>query len=97
MRRIPAAFFPPMQLDPRRSTPIYRQLYSWFRAAILDGLIRPGQQIPSTRSLSAELRIPRIPVLSAYEQLHTEGYLETYRGAGTCVARSIVDNPNGPT
>jgi GntR family transcriptional regulator / MocR family aminotransferase len=96
MRRVSPAFLPPILLDLPGTTPIYRQLYDWFRSAILDGLIRPGQRIPSTRSLAAELQISRIPVQSAYEQLHTEGYLETFVGAGTCVARSIVDDTMRP-
>jgi GntR family transcriptional regulator/MocR family aminotransferase len=94
MRRVSAAVFPPIRLESGTTAPLYRQLYTWFRTAILSGLIRPGQRIPSTRTLAAELQISRIPVLSAYEQLLTEGYLETFVGAGTCVARSIVvDTP----
>jgi GntR family transcriptional regulator/MocR family aminotransferase len=96
MKRVPAAFLPPIRLDVRGAVPIYRQLYDWFRTAILEGLIRPGQRIPSTRSLAAELRVSRIPVLSAYEQLLTEGYLETFLGAGTCVARTILNNTQRP-
>jgi GntR family transcriptional regulator/MocR family aminotransferase len=55
----------------------------------MDGRLHPGQRVPSTRSLAKELNISRIPVLSAYEQLYAEGYLETFVGAGTCVARAI--------
>nr|WP_239538385.1 PLP-dependent aminotransferase family protein [Dyella mobilis] len=68
---------------------MYDQLSEWFRRAIVDGRLRPGQRVPSTRSLAKELKISRVPVLSAYEQLYAEGYLETFVGAGTCVARSI--------
>ena len=68
---------------------MYRQLYEWFRHAILAGQLRPGQRVPSTRNLAAELKVSRIPVSSAYEQLRAEGYLETFVGAGTCVVRSI--------
>ena len=68
---------------------MYRQLYEWFRRAIFVGQLRPGQRVPSTRSLATELKVSRIPVSSAYEQLHGEGYFETFVGAGTCVARSI--------
>ncbi len=69
MKRISASFLPPIALDSRTKTPMYRQLYDWFRRAILDGQMRPGQRVPSTRGLAAELKISRIPVLSAYEQL----------------------------
>ena len=91
-KRIPASFFPPIALDSRSDTPKYRQLYEWFRNAILSGTLRPSQRVPSTRSLAADLNVSRIPVSSAYEQLHAEGYFETFVGAGTCVARSIPDD-----
>jgi GntR family transcriptional regulator / MocR family aminotransferase len=91
MKRISASFLPPIALDSRTKTPMYRQLYDWFRRAILGGELRPGQRVPSTRNLAAELKVSRIPVSSAYEQLQAEGYFETFTGAGTCVARSIPD------
>src|SRR5271165_2512985 len=95
MKRVPATFLPPIGLDPRTKTPLYRQLYGWFRNAIIDGRMRPGQRVPSTRGLAAELNISRIPVLNAYEQLLAEGYFETFVGAGTCVSGSIPeDTPN---
>jgi GntR family transcriptional regulator / MocR family aminotransferase len=89
MKRISASFLPPIALDLSGELPIYRQLYEWFRGAITSGQLRPGQRVPSTRSLAAELKVSRIPVSSAYEQLRAEGYLETFVGAGTCVVRSI--------
>jgi GntR family transcriptional regulator/MocR family aminotransferase len=96
MKRVPASFLPPIAIDTHTKTPMYRQLYDWFRRAITDGQMRPGQRVPSTRSLAAELKISRIPVLNAYEQLLAEGYLETFVGAGTCVARSIPDDTLRP-
>ncbi|HEV7960412.1 MAG TPA: PLP-dependent aminotransferase family protein [Rhizomicrobium sp.] len=89
MKRIRGSFSPPIGLDVRAKTPLYRQIYDWFRQAIVEGRLRSGQRVPSTRSLAAELKISRIPVLTAYEQLHAEGYLESFTGAGTCVASSI--------
>ncbi len=96
MRRVPGSFIPPVALDPGAKTPIYRQLYDWFRLAIITGQLRPGQRLPSTRSLANELAISRIPVSNAYEQLLAEGYLETSLGAGTFVARSIPDDALSP-
>jgi len=92
MKRVPASFFPPVALDSYAKTPMYRQLYNWFRRAIIAGQLRPRQRVPSTRGLAAELKISRIPVLNAYDQLLAEGYLETFVGAGTCVASSIPDD-----
>src|SRR5260370_23685424 len=89
MKRVFASFLPPIALDSSGKIPMYRQLYEWFRQAILVGQLRPGQRVPSTRSLAADLRVSRIPVSSAYEQLHAEGYFETFVGAGKCVSRAI--------
>ena len=97
MRRTSSSFLPPVPLDPASATPMYRQLTDWFRRAILDHRLNPGQRLPSTRQLAQELAVSRIPVLVAYEQLLAEGYLETFIGAGTCVARSIPQETSGST
>ena len=93
MRRVRATLVPTLAVERHTSTPIYRQLYDGFRTAIIDGRLRPGQRVPSTRSLALELEISRIPVVNAYEQLRTEGYLEAAVGAGTRVAQAIFDEP----
>jgi GntR family transcriptional regulator / MocR family aminotransferase len=92
MRRVAASFLPPIALAQGTKIPMYRQLYDWFRKAIIEGTLRPGHRVPSTRGLAVELKISRIPVVNAYAQLLTEGYFETFVGAGTCVARSIPDD-----
>jgi GntR family transcriptional regulator / MocR family aminotransferase len=72
--------------------PIFRQVYDGLRRAILDGRLRPGQRIPSTRGLASDLGVSRLPVLNAYEQLLHEGYLVGRTGSGTFVSRSIPDH-----
>jgi GntR family transcriptional regulator/MocR family aminotransferase len=96
VKRVSAGFLPAIALDRRGRIPYYRQLYEWFRQAIIAGQLRPGQRVPSTRNLAAELKVSRIPVFSAYEQLLGEGYFETFVGAGTCVAKSIPDHALRP-
>src|SRR5581483_8426075 len=97
MRRTPSGFLPPIPLDRGSPTPMHRQLSDWFRRAILDHQLKPGQRLPSTRQLAQELSISRIPVLAAYEQLLAEGYLETFIGGGTCVARAIPEEKSRPS
>ena len=71
--------------------PIHRQVREGIRRAILDGRLRPGQRIPSTRSLASDLGVSRLPVLSAYEQLLHEGYLTGRTGSGTFVSDAVPD------
>ncbi|HVB57079.1 MAG TPA: PLP-dependent aminotransferase family protein [Candidatus Acidoferrales bacterium] len=97
MKRVSSSLVPPIALDRSKRYPVYRQLYDWFQRAIASGQLRPGQRVPSTRSLAAELNVSRIPVLNAFEQLHAEGYLQTFVGAGTWVASSIPQETIGPS
>ncbi|SFS20123.1 transcriptional regulator, GntR family [Dyella sp. OK004] len=97
MTRSSAGFVLPISLDVESATPMYRQLSDWFRCAIAEGKLRPGQSVPSSRTLARELKVSRIPVLSAYEQLCAEGYLETFVGAGTRVAQAIPDDALKPS
>jgi len=92
MKRVRSGFLPPISLEAPGS-PLHRQIYEWLRRAISDGRLRPRQAIPSTRALASDLGVSRIPVLTAYEELRAEGYLETFVGAGTRVAAAIPDNP----
>ena len=71
--------------------PLQKQVYDCYRTAILRGQLRPGQAVPSSRDLAAELGISRFPVLHAYAQLTAEGYFETRVGSGTFIARSIPE------
>lgn len=70
---------------------MYRQLYDKLRTAILEGSLRAGAKLPSTRILAQELAIARNTVMGAYEQLLAEGYLEGKTGSGTYVARTLPD------
>jgi len=74
------------------ATPLYRQLYERLRASILAGHLPPGTRLPSTRALQAELGVGRNTVADAFSQLLAEGYLETRKGSGTYVARTIPDD-----
>ncbi len=78
-------------VDRSAGVPLHRQIYDGLRRAILDGMLRAGQRVPSTRALAAELEVSRFPVLTAYEQLLHEGYLEGRVGSGTFVRAAPED------
>jgi GntR family transcriptional regulator / MocR family aminotransferase len=73
MKDVSPGFFPPIPVDNDPPKPMYVQLYDWFRSAIISGRLRPGQKVPSSRQLASELKVSRITVLSAFQQLHAEG------------------------
>jgi GntR family transcriptional regulator/MocR family aminotransferase len=81
-----------LPIDRRSGTPLHRQIYDGLRRAILDGLLRSGQRVPATRILAVELEVSRLPVLTAYEQLLHEGYLQGRVGSGTFVSAALPDD-----
>jgi DNA-binding transcriptional MocR family regulator len=93
VKRPPDGVGPILALDRRLALPLHRQLYDGYREAILDGRLRPGQRLPSTRTLAQELRVSRIPVVTAFEQLVAEGYIHSRVGAGSFVSTSLPDAP----
>lgn len=66
-------------------------LHRELRTAILDGRLKPGTQLPPTRSLAAQWGIARGTVVGVFEQLLSESYLESRIGAGTTVNRKLPD------
>lgn len=73
-------------IDRSLKTSLIRQVYDQIRLSIVRGDLRAGEQLPSTRQLAAELRVSRIVIVEAYDQLLAEGYIESRQGAGTYVA-----------
>jgi GntR family transcriptional regulator / MocR family aminotransferase len=67
------------------------QLYGQLRDLILRGTLRPGAMLPATRNLSRDLAVSRNTVVSAYDQLTSEGYLESQIGSGTRVASCLPE------
>jgi GntR family transcriptional regulator / MocR family aminotransferase len=65
-----------LALARRSGIPLHVQLEDEVRAAIRAGRLRAGVELPSTRSLAAELGISRGIVVEAYGQLRAEGYLD---------------------
>jgi DNA-binding transcriptional MocR family regulator len=59
----------PLAVDRSSGIPLHRQIYEGIRGAILDGLLRPGERVSSTRHLALELAVSRLPVLTAYDQM----------------------------
>lgn len=69
--------------------PLTDQIYLHLRGSILDGTLRPGARLPSTRTLARNLTVARNTVVAAYARLVAEGYAEGQGAAGTRVAASI--------
>lgn len=99
MKRAASGITPMIAIDRKAPKALHQQIYDAYRKAIVDGRLRPGQRILSSRALASELGLSRFPVLNAYAQLVAEGYFESRVGAGTVASSSIPDQvmSSGPT
>jgi GntR family transcriptional regulator len=78
------------------SAPIYRQLKDRVIAMMLDGVLKPGDALPSVRQVAAEYQLNPITVSRAYQELADEALVEKRRGLGMYVteeaARKLLVN-----
>ena len=70
------------QIDPMSRTPIYEQIIEQTEKFILTGVINPGDQIPSVRSVSVQLSVNPVTILKAYTDLSNRGVIQSVPGRG---------------
>ncbi|CAL9372869.1 Histidinol-phosphate aminotransferase [Nocardiopsis dassonvillei] len=87
---------PALHLDRSGGAPLTVQLAAALRAAVTDGSLAPGERLPSSRALAAQLGVGRTVVTDAYQQLYAEGWLEGRHGSGTYVAPGAAPAPAAP-
>ncbi|HEY4431036.1 MAG TPA: PLP-dependent aminotransferase family protein [Paenibacillus sp.] len=73
----------------------YLALYHALRAAILEGILPGGTQLPSTRSLAMHYDMSRGSVSQVYEMLLADGYVRTVTGRGTFVSEDSFSSVSG--
>jgi GntR family transcriptional regulator len=67
-------------VDPHSGVPVYRQLMDQIKFHIASGLLGPGDELPSTRALSAQLGVNPMTISKAYSYLEREDVLERRPG-----------------
>ena len=72
------------------NTPIYRQLKERVVGMMLDGLLKPGDALPSVRQVAADYQLNPITVSRAYQELVDETLVEKRRGLGMYVTEGAV-------
>ena len=80
-----------LYIDNRSGAPIYDQIYSQIKDAILSGQVAAGEALPSIRALAKDLRISVITTKRAYDELEREGFIDTLPGKGCFVAERSAE------
>jgi GntR family transcriptional regulator len=75
----------PLQLDFHSGLPIYTQIVNQIQSQLANGILNPGDQLPTVRALAAELRVNFNTVARAYRILDEVRIISTQQGRGTFI------------
>lgn len=77
-------------VDPSNGQPIYLQIARQVKFAVAEQSLRAGQLLPSVRQLSTQLAVNPNTVARAFQELQSEGVIETLRGRGVMVSTGAL-------
>jgi GntR family transcriptional regulator/MocR family aminotransferase len=82
-----------LTLDRGCGVSLREQILAQLKSAITEGVLPPGDPLPSSRSLAERLRVSRTTVLACYQELEGDGWIYGAHGSGTFVARRDANPP----
>src|SRR2546422_6961949 len=78
---------PKIRIDLSSPVPAYRQIVDAIRVLLVEGVLKPGTDLPSVRQLAMELGVHFNTVGEAYRQLAEEGWLDLRHGRGARIVQ----------
>ena len=83
-------------IDPASSEPPFAQLHRQILTQVADGILAPGDRLPTVRRLAGDLGIAPNTVARAYRELEADGVLEGRGRAGTFVKSTVTAGKTAP-
>jgi GntR family transcriptional regulator len=74
-----------LHLDFHSGLPIYTQIVEQVQSQLANGILKPGDQLPTVRALAEDLRINFNTVARAYRMLDEARIISTQQGRGTYI------------
>jgi GntR family transcriptional regulator, transcriptional repressor for pyruvate dehydrogenase complex len=68
-----------------RTSRLYEQIVQQIEESVLNGSLKPGDQLPAERELAQRLGVSRTAVREAVKALREKGLVEAYSGRGTFI------------
>ncbi|KRO04500.1 transcriptional regulator [Levilactobacillus paucivorans] len=79
-----------MQVNDQSSLPYYEQLVLRVKQQIVQGILRPGDRLPSVREMARQEQLNPNTVSKAYKQLESQHVILTVHGKGTYVRETTA-------
>jgi GntR family transcriptional regulator len=83
-----------LQLDFRSGLPIYTQVVNQIQSQLANGILQPGDQLPTVRALAEELRVNFNTIARAYRLLDEAHIISTQQGRGTYITEKPPSEVN---
>jgi GntR family transcriptional regulator/MocR family aminotransferase len=80
-----------INIDQAAPQAVYIQIACQFQKLIQEGALQANARLPSTRDLSSVLKVHRKTVVKAYDELLTQGWVQSHQGNGTFVAANLPE------
>ena len=81
-----------IQIDNNLSTPLFKQLMDQIKKAVMDGLLKPDDPLPSIRQLANDLELNHNTVAKAYRLLERDSVIQTKGYRGTSIHGDAIQN-----
>ena len=81
-----------IQIDTNLSTPLFQQLMDQIKKAVMDGLLKPDDPLPSIRQLANDLELNHNTVAKAYRILERDSVIQTKGYRGTSIHGDAIQN-----
>ena len=81
-----------IQIDNDLSTPLFKQLMDQIKKAVMDGLLKPDDPLPSIRQLANDLDLNHNTVAKAYRLLERDSVIQTKGYRGTSIHGDAIQN-----
>ena len=78
-------------LDTKSGVPFYRQIIQMVEFNMYVGKLKPGDKLPTIRSLAINLKINPNTIAKAYNELEIRGLVQTQVGSGTFISGKKID------
>ena len=81
-----------IKIDTNLSTPLFQQLMDQIKKAVMDGLLKPDDPLPSIRQLANDLELNHNTVAKAYRLLERDSVIQTKGYRGTSIHADAIQN-----
>lgn len=86
-----------INIDKTSSNPLYEQIMVSVKRQIIDGILSPGDRLPSVREMANSLMINPNTISRAYKLLEEENIIITIHGKGTFIKDVSVNQQDSET